>query len=219
MHCPACGASIPAAGRICLSCGEVVRAKVASAERLVGVPAGVPGWIGLEPRPAAERIVYPAARLSRLMALLVDGLVLAAVAWGLGHLLGSPAATFHQRPDGTLEHAFNFRVLIPLAAAQAAYWIVFPATSWHGTAGKRFLGLEILTVDDQSISIFQSAMRFFFQQVWLWIGFPLAVYGASNSPWAAFPSVGAMAAAIAFWVLCGDGRSPWDWMAGTKVVD
>jgi len=218
MNCPACSASIPASGRICLSCGEVVRAKVPRAERLVGAPAGVPGWIGFDPRPA-EPIVYPAARLSRLFAVLVDILILGALAWSLEHLLGGPAATFHQRPDGTLEHVFHFRTLIPLAVVQAAYWIVFPATSWHGTPGKRFLGLEILTVDDESISVFQSAIRFFFQQVWLWVGLPLAVYGASNSPWAIFPFIGVIAAGVAFWVLCGDGRSPWDWMAGTKVVD
>ena len=215
MECPGCGSDLRDGARACLSCGEVVRRKVAPADRLVAVPAGVPAWVALEATPSGE-VNFGAARLARILALLVDAVILGIAGWLLSTALGRTPLEIST--DG--EYAADWRVLIPALVAQAAYYIVFPATKWLGTPGKRLLGLRIVDMDDRPISIFQSVMRFAFQQLWLWVGVPLAVYAVTFSPWAAiFPFVACVAVAVAFWMICANGRSPWDWMAGTKVVD
>ena len=42
MDCSGCGSAMRDDARVCLSCGEVVRRKIAPADRLQAVPAGVP---------------------------------------------------------------------------------------------------------------------------------------------------------------------------------
>jgi hypothetical protein len=68
---------------------------------------------------------------------------------------------------------------------QALYYCAFPASSLQGTPGKKLLGLRITDMDDQGLTIFQSALRYLFQQFWLIVGIPLTFIGVSNSPYAA----------------------------------
>ncbi len=206
--------------RICLSCGEMVRTPVATGDRLAPAAAGVPSWIAFEPRHPNALTLYPAGRLQRIVAALVDGLVISVVAWIVGLALGEAVATVETRGGLEVEYAVNWRALVPLLVFQCAYYVAFPATSLQGTPGKKLLGLRITTLEEGQLNIFQSAMRFVFQQAWLIVGVPLTLVGVSNSPWAGlFPFLAVIATGVAFWVLCGNGRSPWDWMASTRVVE
>ena len=77
MTCPSCGSNLRDDARICLSCGEMVRAKVAPAERMQTAPAGVPSWIALDAQANGRPVSYPASRLQRIVAAGVDAVVIA----------------------------------------------------------------------------------------------------------------------------------------------
>jgi uncharacterized RDD family membrane protein YckC len=93
--------------------------------------------------------------------------------------------------------------------AQVAYHVVFPVTRWQGTPGKKLLGLRITGLDGERINICQSFMRHLGFSVFWWLMVPLML----------FIGVLVLAVPIAALWLMGDGRSPWDSMAGTRVVD
>lgn len=206
MDCSGCGSAMRDDARVCLSCGEVVRRKIAPADRLQAVPAGVPHWIALDPPREAETLYYGASRLQRLLAALVDGLILGAVGLLLSILMGGLGATLND--DGTVTFQWA-RLVVPLLVG-AAYFMVFPVTSWQGTPGKKFIGLRIVTLEHEPITLLQSVGRWGAMQVCFGIVFPLAAMVAL---------IGCVAVPVAFLILMGNGRSPWDAMAGTKVVD
>ena len=211
MTCPNCNAHLRDDASICLSCGEMVRRRIASSDRLQAAPAGVPAWIAFDAPPATEGTLFPASRVQRIVAALVDSTVLALVAAGLTLVLGEPAEVSGDiaasaRPEFTL----NWVPFVLLVVVSAMYHIVFPATKWRATPGKKLLGLQIVNLEHEQVTMWQSAARWFcFQVCWL-IVFPLAALVALY---------GCIAVPVAFLILMGNGRSPWDWMAGTKVVD
>lgn len=197
--------------RICLSCGELVKQRVAASERLQVAPAGVPSWIAFEGAQGRGSAVFPAGRIQRILAALIDAVIVGVIAYALSLVIGEAVTAegslaANEQPEITVHWAR----LIPVAAMGALYYIVFPATRWQGTPGKRLLGLRIVTVEHLPISIFQSFARYFCMQVCWLIVFPLAAMVAL---------FGLIAVPVAFLILMGGGRSPWDWMAGTMVVD
>jgi len=215
MECPSCGLQVREEARACLSCGEILRKKVAPTERIQAV-AGVPTWFALDTSRTPES-VYGAGRLERILALFIDSLIVGLAMLLLIVALGGGTLSFEVNLGGESTADWRF---IPVLALQAAYYIIFPATRWSATPGKKLLGLRIVDMDEQPISFFQSLVRVFFQQFWLWVGIPLALVGVSHSPWAGLiPCLAVIAVAVALWMLCANGRSPWDYMAGTKVVD
>lgn len=215
MQCPACGSSLRDGARVCLSCGEVLRHELPSSDRLQVAPAGVPAWIALE-KPPSGGVDYAAGRLQRLLAFIADSLLVGSAAW--------LAATPFGGRDIPLSREGVDRMslwgVLPLVVLHAAYFILFAASGWQATPGKRLMGMRIRTVDDGPITIFTSVARFLYQQAWLVVGFPLTLFAVSFSPWAGLlPFLACGATALAIWMLCADGRSPWDWMAGTRVVE
>jgi uncharacterized RDD family membrane protein YckC len=215
MSCPSCGSTLRDDARICLACGEVIRARVAAGERLAPAAAGVPAWIAFEDRPR-EEVVYGAGRPARVLAAIIDGLILGGFGWAVTVLSGTAAVDADLHGNVTV----HWWVLAPILVVQALYYSAFPASALQGTPGKKLLGLRITDLDDQRLTIFQSALRYVFQKSWLLVVIPLTFIGVSNSPYAALlPLVAVIAMGVAFWMLCANGRSPWDWMAGTKVVE
>lgn len=214
MECPACGSNMRDEARVCLACGEVVRKKVAATDRLEVAPAGVPYWIALESSRQPE-VAVGAGRPGRALAFLVDATILGLIGWAVVAAFGETSMSVS--PSG--EYNIDWVVAAPLFVLQTAYFVVFPATKWQATPGKRLVGLTIVDLDARPITVVQSIARYGLQQGWLLIGVPLTIFGVSFSPWALFPFVAVIAVAVAFWMLCTNGRSPWDWMARTKVVE
>ncbi len=206
MECSGRGSTMRDDARVCLSCGEIVRAKVAPGDRLTAAPAGVPAWIAFDAPRQVEPFSYPASRLQRIFAVLIDTVVLGVAGLLVAALLGEQTATV----SGTGGVSVHWSVLLPLLAMNAAYTIIFPATRWQGTPGKRLLGLRIVNLEHEPISLPQSIGRWACQQVIFGLVIPLAMMVAL---------LGCIAVPIAILILCGDGRSPWDRMAGTMVVD
>jgi uncharacterized RDD family membrane protein YckC len=201
--------------RICLQCGELVQRRVAAAERLEAVPAGVPSFFAFEGRPPAE-VTFGAGRPQRLLAFIIDALIVAGAGWVASLPFGGQAVTISD--EGVVE-GFEIWLFLPTFIFQCAYYILFAASAWQATPGKRVLGMKITSVDEGRITIIRSVVRFASQQVSLVVAVPLAMFVSDWSPWALVPFASLLAVPIALWILCDNGRSPWDWAAGTKVVD
>ena len=213
MECSACGSKLRDEARVCLACGEVIRKKVAASDRLQVAPAGVPHWIALDTAPRREAVLG-AGRPGRGLAFLIDATLLGLLGWAVVSAFGS-----NMRVTADGDYSIDWWVALPLLIVQTAYFVVFPATKWQGTPGKRLLSLRIVDMEENPITIFQSISRYVLQQVCLWVGVPLAILAVSFSPWAILPFMAVGAVAVALWMLCANGRSPWDWLAGTKVVE
>lgn len=205
MTCPACGSNLRDDARICLSCGEMLRPKVAPAERLQAAPAGVPSWIAFDAPAGAEPLSYPASRLQRIFAAAADSFVLGLATFLLSLAFGRTTVAVNEGGGWTVDWPF----LVAVLAVNAAYAIVFPATRWQGTPGKKLLGLRIVDLEHRPTSLPQSIGRWACQQTIFLVVIPLAMMVAL---------LGCIAVPIAILILCGDGRSPWDRMAGTMVV-
>ena len=95
-------------------------------------------------------------------------------------------------------------------ALGAIYHIAFPASAWQATPGKKFIGLRVTTLEHERLTLVQAMGRWAALQVCFCIVFPLAAMVAV---------LGCIAVPLAFLILMGDGRSPWDAMVGTQVVD
>ena len=206
MECGECGSSIRDEARVCLSCGEIVRRRVMAADRLQAVPAGVPHWIAFDDPRGAEVGFYGASRVQRILAGLIDALILGAIAFALSLVVGREAATLNS--DGTVN--FDWVRIVPFVAIGAIYHIAFPASAWQATPGKKFIGLRVTTLEHERLTLVQAIGRWAALQVCFCIVFPLAAMVAV---------LGCIAVPLAFLILMGDGRSPWDAMAGTQVVD
>ncbi len=213
MECSACGSKLRDEARVCLSCGEVIRPTVAASDRLQVAPAGVPHWVALDTSPRRD-VVLGAGRLGRGLAFLVDATILGLFGWAVVAAFGS---SMRVTSDG--QYHIDWWITLPLLVVQTGYFVVFPATRWQGTPGKRLVGLQIVDMDENPITIFQSISRYVLQQVCLWVGIPITIFAVSFSPFAILPFMAVGAVAVALWMLCANGRSPWDWLAGTKVVE
>ena len=210
MECPSCGSGMREDQRICLECGEMVKKRVAPGDRVQAVPAGVPNWIAFDPG-AQRGVDLPASRLSRVIAAAVDGLLLS-VAGTIAFALFATEPNYEF--DATKGPSFSdlgipVWLLASVLVAHVCYHVVFPVTRWQGTPGKKLLGLRITGLDGEGINIFQSFMRHLGFSVFWWICVPLML----------FIGVLVLAVPVAVLWLMGDGRSPWDSMAGTRVVD
>jgi uncharacterized RDD family membrane protein YckC len=196
--------------RVCLQCGEMVTKRVAAEDRLQAVPAGVPAWIAFDAT-AKPAVDLPASRLSRVIAATVDGAIFAVLASvGFALFASEPDYSF----DATTRVSFAdlgvpVWLVVSLWLSQMLYHVVFPVTAWRGTPGKKLLGIRITGLDGERMNIFQSFMRHLCQSVFWWMLVPLMM----------LVGVAVFAVPIAVLWLMGDGRSPWDSMAGTRVVD
>lgn len=206
MTCESCGSNLRGDARICLACGEPVRTRVAPADRLQAAPAGVPHWIAFDAPATTTPLAYPASRVQRIFAGAVDAMILAIPVALLLLATGGSAARVDDGGGVTFDWLWS-GILLGLSAG---YFIGFPASAWQATPGKRLLGLRIVTLEHEQLTLLQSVARWFAQQVVFAVVVPLAMMVAL---------FGVIAVPIAILILCGDGRSPWDRMAGTMVVD
>jgi uncharacterized RDD family membrane protein YckC len=207
MTCTSCGANLRDDARICLNCGEIMR--VASSEPAVAVDArslGIPVWLGPgQSRDSGSSI--RSGRFPRLMAAFIDLVIINVISAPVfllffGDRVEAAARSGSFEPDWTL-WAVNIGLI-------ALYLVIFPLTPLRGTPGKRLLGMRVVDSEGQPLDFGLAFMRSFWQIFFLTIAFPLA---------AIFALFGVVAVIIAFVFLIGDGGSPWDSIAGTRVVD
>ncbi len=209
MACPNCGSNLREGARVCLECGEVVRAKVEPSARLAPESvAGVPGWIAFEGRAPAE-IQIGAGRVPRFFAYLLDSIILGLVVIPVYLAISGQSLDLVMKPDGTFE--ISWPAWIAVWAIQAAYWVVLTSSKLQGTLGKKMVGLRVVAGDSfDPIPLPQSVVRFAVQLVFLGVALPLTLLVV---PFAF------IAVPIALAIIVGGGSSPWDSVAGTRVIE
>jgi uncharacterized RDD family membrane protein YckC len=206
--CPSCGSNMRDDARVCLGCGEIVRPKLQGERPLVAERvAGVPGWIALDgavPKPVA----LGAGRLPRLLAYLVDSAVVGVGTVPLYLALSgtSPGSLFPESGFATI----HWWAWAAIWAMQALYFVLFPASRFQATPGKMLFGMCIRSTDGDQVNIVQALVRFAVQALFIGVLMPLAATVALFGP---------IAVGIALVILVGGGSSPWDAVAGTKVVE
>lgn len=209
MTCPNCGSKLRDEARVCLECGEVVRAKVAASARLAPESvAGVPGWMAFEGRKPAE-VQIGAGRVPRFFAYALDSVILGMVIIPVYLALSGQTLELILRPDGTFD--LNWPAWAAVWAIQAAYWVVLTSSKLQGTLGKKMVGLRVVSGDSfDPVGLPQSIIRFGVQLLFLGIALPLTVLVV---PFAI------VAVPIALVIIVGGGSSPWDSVAGTRVIE
>ena len=221
MDCPGCGAKVREEARACLECGEIVRAKVApGAAMAVERVAGVPFWLAFDGE-RDESAPLPAGRVPRFFAYALDALLLSLVLIP-GYLLAtgqSVSADFTRGGDVEL----NLAAWVGAWLLHAAYFIVLPATALQGTVGKKLVGLKVVATSGERATLVQTALRAvaqagFFGGMWIAV---LAMFLASGTSMlmALIALLAPLTFPIGLAIIVGGGSSPWDWVAGTKVVE
>ncbi len=209
MNCPACGSSLREEARMCLECGEVVRARLSASARLVpAAVAGVPGWIaldGAEPEP----IQIGAGRVPRFFAYALDSIILGILVVPLYLAISGQSLDIRLSQNGT--YSVDWLAWAVVWAIQAVYWVVLTASSLQGTLGKKMAGLRVVSgTSFDRITLPQSITRFAVQLVFLGVALPLACLVVPLAP---------IPIAIALVIIVGGGSSPWDAVAGTRVIE
>lgn len=204
MECNECGSLMREEARACLGCGAPVRRVVPAADRMQVAAAGVPSWFALDSTRPVGQTDYPASRLQRILAVLVDSVILLVLGALLTQVVGAQSITV----DDSGRVVFDWIPFLALFALNASYTIAFPATCWQGTPGKKLFGIRIVTLSHTPIGLPRSAWRWACQQLIFLVVVPLGMITV----------VGILAVPIALLIVCGDGKSPWDKMAGTMVV-
>lgn len=215
MECPDCGSNLSESARFCMACGTMVA-------RFVPVTANVmpEAWVAAHSQKPQrqpklnDRYLGTAARVPRLIAWLIDGMIVTFAGLLYVGLLGieiiSPDDPFFQGRANSPQ--INWEPFVPLWIAQAAYYIAFPATPWMGTPGKKLFRLSITDCDGDRIGIFQSALRYFWQCVILWLIVPIAMI---------FVPFGIVIVPVTLLIFLAPkyDQSPWDMLAGTRVLE
>ncbi len=207
MTCSGCGTRLRDDARICLGCGEVVRVKTTAPTVPVDARGlGIPVWIGAG-HSTDNGTSVRAGRFPRIMAVIVDLVIVNLVTAPIYLLF------FRDRLDALSSHTTGEVdwLLTGLSLGfLGTYLVVFPLTKLRATPGKHLFGMRVVDSDGDPITIGQSLTRSFFLIVFLTVVFPLA---------AMFAAFGAIGAAAGFIFIIGDGGSPWDSLAGTRVID
>src|SRR5271156_809713 len=191
MFCSKCGANVAEGVAFCSSCGQPgVGYSVAppGAAPAVPVPAYVPpaqaGWQA----PAARAPVAYAGFWLRLVAFIIDAIVLSVVGAVLTFpLVGSMdfrsllMGHMGHQPMSPDELVPFLRMMIKVAMIRVIlnwlYYALLESSAWQGTLGKKALGLEVTDLAGNRIGFGRATGRFFgkiISALILWIGFIMA---------------------------------------------
>lgn len=166
----------------------------------------------------------------RIAAYLIDYLVIVAyfglltlTAFGLravGIQFPNAYTTFSEKAVGQLV------VILVLTLPVMVYFAWFEASSWQGTVGKHVLNLHVVGTQKERISTRQSLVRSTVK-IAPWEIAHTAIWHVPGQPFVSSPGVMnyvglTIAYLLAFWWLgslfLGNRRTPYDLLAGTRVV-
>jgi uncharacterized RDD family membrane protein YckC len=167
----------------------------------------------------------------RIAAFGVDYLIIAAwiglitaIGFGARALLGIESGPIVSQADKLRGHALAF---LSLTLPVILYFAIAESSGWRATVGKRALGLRVLTVTGKRVglgrSLVRSAIKFL-----PWEVAHTAIWHVPGQPFVSEPApinflgyavalagAGVFAAAV----FRGRGRTPYDLVAGTMVVE
>ena len=100
------------------------------------------------------------------------------VGWVLIAIAGQPPVELRYE-DSEYYIQRNGWLLAAIAAINAAYFIIFPATNWQATPGKKLFVLRVTDTNGEKIGLIQSAWRYLCQTFVLGIFIPLAMIAST----------------------------------------
>jgi uncharacterized RDD family membrane protein YckC len=201
-----------------MECGAMLVAPV-KLTKVVRQPAG---WEGSDLNGAIARwtpteYLGSASRIPRFIAWVIDCILIGSVSWATTLVTG-PMFEVRTR-DGVAawpEVEANSLALAVAGVIQAAYFIVFPATKWQATPGKKFLALRVTDANGDGIGLIQSAWRYVCQVFVLGIFIPIAMIASGVlGPYGPVPVL----VALVLVLNANNKQSPWDMLAGTRVLE
>ncbi|HXZ14346.1 MAG TPA: RDD family protein [Candidatus Sulfotelmatobacter sp.] len=185
MFCSRCGNEYSEGAAFCSRCGAPIAG--------TGVAQPAPAPPGTVATVAGAAPMYYAGFWLRLVALILDGIILAipvlfvfalmVVGFGL-------SVPFRRFPRGEFHDAFlagaGFHFIFWIALISfVLYWIyyaIFESSSWQATPGKMILGLYVADLDGRRITFGRASGRFFGKLVskylTIYIGFIMAGFTA-----------------------------------------
>jgi uncharacterized RDD family membrane protein YckC len=217
MECPECEAPVRDGGRFCMSCGALLA-------RMQPVTAMVmpERWVAAHTdRPQKQPTLHDhylgsASRIPRVIAWIIDSVIVGGAAFLLTAVLGLEiiSADDPYFSGETYYPDINYGVLIPLTLLQAGYFIIFPATHWMATPGKRMFALRVTDASGDRIGLVQSTWRYACQWFVLGVICPIALVLVPFG-------LGLIAVPVALWMVLASNheQSPWDMLAGTRVLE
>jgi uncharacterized RDD family membrane protein YckC len=151
IYCPNCRADVPSTAGACPACGEVLlteerapaRIKAAPAAAPLPAPETPPAAVYAPPR-AWSAGLAPSAYAGfwiRVLAQLIDGVLLVGILFVLGRMLGATAA---------------LAIWIPL---YLLYFPVLESSKSRGTLGKNLFGLAVADLEGRQISFARACVR------------------------------------------------------------
>jgi uncharacterized RDD family membrane protein YckC len=162
MRCVNCSGDLPEQGAFCPGCGQpVLRVAVPVATTLT---APSPDRTPPPKPPVAGRSVVYAGLWLRLVAYLIDSVVLAVPAALLLTIVGPSLGVrvplpLVPRDPATLHGLYQLDFI--LLGVAWLYFALLESSPWQATLGKRMLGLVVTDLDGKRISFTRASMRFF----------------------------------------------------------
>lgn len=217
MECPDCGSTLRDDARFCMDCGAMLVAPV----KLTKVVTQPTTWEGSDLHGAMARwtpteYLGSASRIPRFVAWIIDCLITGVANTALMTATGSDLITIDTDTGYWPQIDVNTWLLVAMSAVSAAYFIVFPATKWQATPGKKFLALRVTDANGDRIGLIQSAWRYACQVFVLGIFIPIAMIASGMfGPYGPIPVL----LALIFVLNANNKQSPWDMLAGTRVLE
>ena len=173
MFCSRCGKPVPEAVAYCPACGAPVVSPPSGAASAGAAGLPGPGATGAGPvtgsagptaTPSAGSAIHYGGFWRRLVAFLIDGLILGAVMtpfglgmWGtmagLGHLAGNGVNTLPALIAASM-FAWCARIIVSWL-----YGALFESSAWQATPGKKALGLRVTDLEGRRISFARATGR------------------------------------------------------------
>jgi uncharacterized RDD family membrane protein YckC len=191
IFCSKCGTRNVGTGQSCQQCG----ATLAMGAAVQPVQASAPAYPAQPayPAPPAYALAPPSPYggfWMRLLAFIIDRIVISIVATPLFFIMAMPAITriIHEAeqnqdnpsPELVISMLGAISTFIILAfVGQWLYEALLTASSWQGTVGKRVLRLKVTDEAGSRISFGRATGRFFakiLSQALLWIGFIMVAF-------------------------------------------
>jgi uncharacterized RDD family membrane protein YckC len=162
IFCSQCGTANPSNTRFCQSCGKAMGVAASAPLVATGVAPA------MTPVPA---ITQPYAGFwIRVLAILIDSVLINAVVWPVMMIFGSMgflgAGSLSQNPDDAFAALAVLAgiafILVPvIVAASWLYEALMTSSSWQGTVGKHILGLKVTDDNGNRLGFGRATARHF----------------------------------------------------------
>ena len=166
MFCSKCGSAVVAGAAFCSACGQPIPAVAVAGAVPVAAAAALPGAAATYPQSAASSTVLYAGFWLRVVAAIIDGIILGVPSAAIFFMLFASAlpALMHNPDPINLMLTFMprfFALLVIYAAGSWLYWSLMESSSHQATLGKMALGLYVTDLAGNQATFGRTSGRFF----------------------------------------------------------